>query len=199
MPVILRPAACAVAAALLLAGVAPAASARPAPQRVPVEPIEISFTEVAEDFCGGGFDVLVEGTGAGRLVVVQRGDGFGYVGERSKTVVTFTTLDAAGQPVPGRTAREVNTLVFQDLSITRNEDGSLTVDVLGTGNSVWYGSDGKAVGRNPGQVRFSVRIDDGGTPLDLSDDVFLEFLGQYFGSTGVNDDFCEVLLPELTP
>ena len=60
-----------------------------------------------------------------------------------------------------------------------------------------YGEDGKAIARNPGQVRFEILIDHGGTPTDPSDDEFLEFLGEVKGSTGRSDDFCEAAVPVL--
>jgi hypothetical protein len=51
--------------------------------------------------------------------------------------------------------------------------------------------------RNPGQVRFELLVDHGGTPSDPSDDEFLEFLGVVKGSTGRNDlegrNFCDDL------
>jgi hypothetical protein len=61
-----------------------------------------------------------------------------------------------------------------------------------------YGPDGKAIARNPGQLRFELLIDNGGTPTDPSDDEFLEFLGFVKGSTGRTDDFCAAAVPELT-
>ena len=92
----------------------------------------------------------------------------------------------------------METTFFKDLKVTDNGDGTLTILVLGTGNFVVYDHDGKAIARNPGQVRFEILIDDGGTPQDPSDDEFLEFLGDVKGSTGRNDDFCAAVVPELT-
>lgn len=70
--------------------------------------------------------------------------------------------------------------------------------MLATGNEKWYGPDGKVLFRNPGQVRFEILIDHGGTPGDPSDDEFLEFLGIVKDSTGRNDlegrDFCDDLV-----
>ena len=57
-----------------------------------------------------------------------------------------------------------------------------------------YGPDGEFRFSDPGQTRFEVLIDHGGTPTDPSDDEFLEFPGVVKGSTGRNDleghDFC---------
>ena len=83
----------------------------------------------------------------------------------------------------------------KDLSVTDNGDGTLTVIQLSTGNATVYNSSGKAIGRNPGQVRFEFVVDHNGTP-DPTDDILLsETLVK--GSTGRSDDFCEVVVPAL--
>jgi hypothetical protein len=79
-----------------------------------------------------------------------------------------------------------------------NGDGTLTILILATGNDVLYGPDGKAIGRNPGQIRFEILVDHGGTPTDPSDDEFLANLGAVKGSTGRSDDFCEAAVPALS-
>ena len=50
---------------------------------------------------------------------------------------------------------------------------------------------------NPGQIRFDILVDHGGTPTDPSDDEGLEFLGEVKGSTGRTDDYCAAALPIL--
>jgi hypothetical protein len=82
--------------------------------------------------------------------------------------------------------------------VTDNGDGTLTLLILSTFNSVLYGPDGKAIARDPGQARFEVLIDHGGTPTDPSDDEFFEFLGLVKESTGRTDDFCAAVVPVLT-
>ena len=67
-----------------------------------------------------------------------------------------------------------------------------------TGNAVVYGEGGKAIARNPGQVRFEILIDHAGTPTDPTDDEFLAFLGEVKESTGRTDDFCAAVVPVLT-
>ena len=79
-----------------------------------------------------------------------------------------------------------------------NSDGTLTVVVLATGNYTMYGADGTAIGRNPGQFRFELLIDHGGTPNDPEDDVELGFQ-VLKESTGRSDDFCAVALDALAP
>lgn len=83
----------------------------------------------------------------------------------------------------------------KDLKITDNGDGTMTILVLATGNAAAYGEDGKAIARNPGQVRYEVLIDYGADIADPSDDEFLKFLGEVKGSTGRSDDFCSAVLP----
>ena len=53
------------------------------------------------------------------------------------------------------------------------------------------------MGRNPGQVGFVVVIDLNDTPQDITDDEFISE-EMILGSTGRNDDFCEVVVPALT-
>jgi hypothetical protein len=86
----------------------------------------------------------------------------------------------------------------KDLRVTDNGDGTLTVLVLATGNAVLYGENGKAIARNPGQIRFELLVDHGGTPADPSDDEILADLGVVKGSTGRSDDFCEAAVPALS-
>jgi hypothetical protein len=92
---------------------------------------------------------------------------------------------------------EVVTGMSRDLRVTDNDDGTLTILVLSTGNVVVYGPDGKAIARNPGQVRFELVVDHGGTPTDPSDDEFLDFR-LVKESTGRTDDFCAAVVPVLT-
>ena len=100
-------------------------------------------------------------------------------------------------PATGKTLTSVATVTEKDMRVTENGDGTLTILVLATGNAVLYGPDGKAIARNPGQTRFEILVDDGGTPNDPSDDEFLGRLGTVKESTGRNDDFCEAAVPAL--
>jgi hypothetical protein len=99
----------------------------------------------------------------------------------------------------GKSVTAVTKFIEKDLRVTDNGDGTLTILNLSTGNGVVYGEDGKAIARNPGQVRFMFIVDHGGTPSDPSDDVFLEDLGMVKGSTGRSDDFCAAVVPALSP
>ena len=84
------------------------------------------------------------------------------------------------------------------LAAVDNGDGTLTVTFLATGNDVTYGPDGKAIARNPGQVRFELLIDHNGTPADPADDEVIAFVRVVKESTGRTDDFCAAAVPALT-
>jgi hypothetical protein len=148
-------------------------------------------SEELEDFCGvEGLTVGVENTVVGRFLVNTHKPGTApYFGQ-------VVTIDAV-YTNDGDVVTERVLIAEKDQKITVNDDGTLTILVLATGNSTVYGPDGKAIARNPGQVRYEVLVDYNGTVADPSDDVFLEFLGQVKGSTGRNDDFCEAVLTIL--
>jgi hypothetical protein len=114
---------------------------------------------------------------------------YGHVNVRFTNV--YTNVDN------GNTVTEVGNVVDKDLRVTDNGDGTLTILVVVTGNETLFGPDGKALARNPGQTRFEILIDHGGTPTDPSDDEFLEDLGVVKGSTGRTDDACAAIVPVL--
>ncbi|MGH9251535.1 MAG: hypothetical protein ACRD0W_18735 [Acidimicrobiales bacterium] len=151
------------------------------------------FTEVVDDFCEVPdlmvqVDVVVDG----RFLVNPHGpDGLAYFKTNLRVTNVYTNLDN------GNTVTEVVNGVDKDLRVTDNGDGTLTILVLSTGNAAVFGPDGKALARNPGQVRFELLVDHGGTPSDPSDDEELEFLGLVKGSTGRTDDFCAAVVPVL--
>jgi hypothetical protein len=115
-------------------------------------------------------------------------DGLAFGMETRHGSVSFTNV------ANGKTVTAVFNNVVKDLKVTDNGDGTLTILVLATGSDKWIGPDGKLLFNDPGQIRFEVLIDDGGTPTDPSDDEFIADLGLVKGSTGRNDtqdlDFC---------
>ena len=124
--------------------------------------------------------------------VMPRGrDGLIYFAERISLTETYTNPDNGNGVVSTVNGTQ------KDLHVRDNGDGTLTIVVFGTGNAVIYGSDGKAIGRNPGQFRFRAVVDHGGTPTDPDDDteISFEILKE---STGRTDDFCEVVVPALS-
>ena len=149
-------------------------------------------TFVDEDFCGAG--LTVDGTIIvdGKVLVVAHGpDELAYFLEHLTITVVFTNR------ANGKTVTLTVVRVNKDLRVTDNGDGTLTILALATGNDVFYGPDGNAIGRNPGQIRVEILVDHGGTPTDPSDD---EFLSEELvkGSTGRSDDFCEAAVPALS-
>ena len=182
-----RRGALAVAAAAALAAsvvVAPSATARPLENVRFTE--EDSFTDT--NFCDVGLTVQVDETAEVHILFNSRKPGTAPYFKAN--VVADTTYTG-----PGGVVTEHVRIVDKDLKITDNGDGTMTILVLATGNAAAYGEDGKAIARNPGQVRYEVLIDYGADIADPSDDEFLEFLGEVKGSTGRSDDFCSAVVP----
>ena len=148
---------------------------------------------IEEDFCGvEGLTVRFDTSTVGRVHAVPHGpDGLVYFGFNLKVTEVVTNI------ANGNFVTSVATVRDKDQRVTDNLDGTLTILVLATGNAVLYGEDGKAIARNPGQVRFELLVDHGGTPTDPSDDGEPEFLGVVKESTGRSDDLCEAAVPIL--
>jgi hypothetical protein len=150
-------------------------------------------SEIETDFCGvEGLTVEFATHRVGTAHAVPHGrNGLVYFGFNLKVTDVVTNL------ANGNSVTSFSTVRDKDQRVTDNGDGTLTILVLTTGNSVLYGENGKVIARNPGQVRFEVLIDHGGTLTDPSDDEFLAFLGVVKDSTGRSDDFCEEAVPIL--
>jgi hypothetical protein len=150
------------------------------------------ISDVLNDFCdvpGLTLDHRIVVTG--RFQIHSRKPGSPpYYLERSKSTETFT--NEAGEQVRVETG-----VLDKDLKVTDNGDGTLTALALATGSAKVYNSAGKVIARDPGQVRFELLIDHGGTPADPSDDEEIAFLGVVKGSTGRSDDFCAAIVQEL--
>ncbi|MGX5654907.1 hypothetical protein ACWKWC_09070 [Geodermatophilus nigrescens] len=156
------------------------------------EVIDDEFSEVLQDFCDEpGLTVDVQGTVTGRLQITRHGpDGLAYFAEH--LVVRLSLSTAHG------TVTQVDRVLNKDLRVVDNGDGTLTIETLSTGNATVYGPDGKAIARNPGQVRFVFDVDDGGTPADPDDDeIIVNTEEMTKGSTGRTDDFCAAVVPVL--
>lgn len=170
----------------VVAALAIGAAATPA-AAVPLEhgSFHDEFDTDAYELCGLTVQDHVDIRGS--FVVNQRGpNGLAYFTENSHSSITTTNLRT------GKSFTLVSNIVDKDMLVTDNGDGTLTILVMGAGGDRIYGPDGKIVSRNPGQVRFEILVDHGGTPTDPSDDEFLEFLGIVKGSTGRTDAFgCE--------
>ncbi len=152
------------------------------------------FSDLVNSFCDvSGLTVRADFTVDGRFAIKSHGaDQLAYFQSHVRARIVFTNV------ATGAYVTAVDTVMEKDLRVTNNGDGTLTILVLATGNSVVYDEEGKAIARNPGQVRYKILIDHGGTPSDPSDDEFLEFLGLVKGSTGRSDDFCAAVVPEIS-
>jgi hypothetical protein len=154
------------------------------------ETIHEEDTFVVDDFCDEpGLNVEVAFVLDISVHVVPHGpDGLAYFlqhGTRSETLTAN-----------GKTLTSFARITEKDLRVTDNGDGTLTIIILATGNAVLYGEDGEAIARNPGQSRFELVVDDGGTPDDPFDDEEISFR-IVKESTGRSDDFCEAAVPAL--
>jgi hypothetical protein len=150
------------------------------------------FSHVAHNYCGkAGLTVAERGVVDGRFLVNVRKPGSApHSLERIKVIEVDS--NAAGESITA-----VSGSLTNELKITHNGDGTLTVLALETGpTTVYDNSTGKAIARNPGQVRFAVLFDQNGTPADRDDDRFLD-IKQLKGSTGRNDDLCAAALDVL--
>lgn len=151
------------------------------------------FTDVLNDFCGEpGLTVTEDVVVDGRFLLNTRKPGtppYGFDVRKETAVLTNEG---------GESITVVIGALSQDLKVTDNGDGTVTILVLATGPFTAYDdSTGKAIARNPGQVRYEILIDLSGTPSDPSDDQFIDFLGEVKGSTGRNDDYCAAALDVL--
>lgn len=150
-----------------------------------------SFAFTDDNFCDSGVTLDIEGTATVSGTLVVRGDGILYGG------VHVLAEAVVSNPDTGDHVRTVNRLFEKDLKIVDNGDGTMTIDVLATGNFTAYDSEGKAIVRDPGQTRYQLLIDHGGTLDDPTDDRFLRFLGVTKGSTGRSDDYCGAVLADI--
>ena len=158
------------------------------------ETVHADGVDVVSNFCDvPGMTVSVAFTLDLRIHVVPHGrdrlDYFLQHGQRSEVLTNLAN---------GRTITSFANVIEKDKTVTDNGDGTLTIVILATGNATLYGSSGKAIARNPGQVRFAIRVDHGGTPTDPTDDEFIEDLGELKGSTGRSDDFCAAAVAALS-
>jgi hypothetical protein len=172
----------------LLLGPSPASAA--APDRF-TEPIDSTF--MADDFCDiDGLTVEIVRSGQETVQVMKRGSDSPAYFSAHVTVESVFTNAATGAFF---TTREVSR--FKDLYVTDNGDGTLTAVNFGTGFAMMFDPDGRIIGKDTGQTRWESIIDLNGTPDDFDDDELIseEVL---LGSTGTNDDFCEVAVGALT-
>jgi uncharacterized protein (DUF2141 family) len=175
-----------------LAALVLAVSAQAEPGRVFKETVHLDDINLIEGFCETDMVVQSHFVADVKVKAMPRGrDGLIYFANRLSITETFTNVDN------GKFVVSTVNGIDKDLRVTDNGDGTLTILILSTGNAVVYNSDGEPIGRNPGQVRFEVLVDHGGTPSDPSDDTEISF-EVVKESTGRTDDFCEVTVPALS-
>jgi hypothetical protein len=165
-----------------------------AAQQPVMEWVHEEFTEIIDDFCDvEGLTVRLDQVVDFRVHWnARKRDGLAYFVQNVKSSATFTVL-----PSDDRWVTSVENSVFNDVEVTDNGDGTLTILVLGAGNFVTYDQAGKAIARNPGRVFFEDVVNHAGTPQDPTDDEFVEDR-LVKESTGLNDDFCEAAVRVLT-
>ena len=117
-------------------------------------------TEVVADFCDVmGLTVDIAFVIDGSVHVVPHGrDRLDYFLQHGTRTEVLTAN--------GKTLTSVTNVFEKDKRVTVNDDGTLTILILATGNAVLYGEDGKAIARNPGQIRFEILVDYNGTLTD---------------------------------
>jgi hypothetical protein len=174
--------ACCIATSALLVGHASA-------KQIFQESFHDEGTLVHENFCVEGLTVREAFVLDVRVRAVSHGpDGFAYFLEHVKETSVLTNLANGKSVTFVRTGSS-----SKDLKVTDNGDGTLTTLVRVVGDDVLYGADGKVIARDPGQSRFEVLSDHGGTPTDPFDDEVIS-VERVTESTGRTDDFCAATL-----
>jgi hypothetical protein len=157
------------------------------------ETVHVEEDFVEENFCGApGLTVNFKLVADIRIKAAPRGKGgLVYFAQH------VTRRDLVTNLANGRSVSASFRFLEKDLRVTDNGDGTLTILVFATGNAVMYGTNGKAIARDPGQTRFELLVDHGGTPNDPDDDEILDFR-LVKDSTGRSDDFCAAAVNALT-
>ena len=145
--------------------------------------------QVSRNFCGvSGLTIQQQGVAVGRERTTSRGpDGLPYYSVQEHLVDTWTNLET------GESMAVVGAYRGGSLRVTDNGDGTLTVLVQNTGNTVYYSPNGEVIARDAGVFRFQLLFDHGGSPTDPSDDEFVAFLG-VVKNAGLNADFCAAIV-----
>jgi hypothetical protein len=160
-----------------------------ATQAKPLEHIRFSETtsEVDDEFCGD-LSVRMDFHDQGVLQVKQAGrDGLPRYTVSHHGGGTTTNL------ATGKAFTFTWNYLEQEVKVTDNGDGTLTVLAQVPGPETIYGPDGQRLFVNGGTLRIEVIVDHAGTPGDPSDDLFVsdEFLGGHGGKPQPPFDFCE--------
>ena len=138
-----------------------------------------------ENYCDeAGLDVEVAFVSDGRVHIVAHGaDQLEYFLQHGKLAETITNT------ANGRYVTTFTNVIEKDQVVTDNGDGTFSILAFATGNAVLYDANGKALARDPGQIRFEILIDQAG------EDHFVKVIRE---STGRSDDLCDAAVPALT-
>jgi hypothetical protein len=160
----------------------------------PIREEEVSQEMViVDDFCGAaGLTVQLDTTINRRVMLNTHGpDGLAYEIEHIRISRVATNV------ANGNTATLEERAMQQDVHVTDNGDGTLTIIAIETGTAAVFDAEGKPLARNAGQVRVEVLFDHGGTLNDRSDDG-LPLEERVINESGRSEDFCAVVVPALT-
>jgi len=140
---------------------------------------------VVKNFCGvTGLEVTFVNTVTVDRVI-KRGD------QGPEYYIEHFTISSTHTGPNGVVTTYSERSISKDLKLSVDPvTGYLIIDQLATGNATLYGPDGRAIARNPGQVRFHI-VYDPATDTEIS-------FEQTKGSTGRSDDFCAVEVPLFT-
>jgi hypothetical protein len=97
----------------------------------------------------------------------------------------------------GSTYMSVHSILNKDMDVTENEDGSLSIIVMGTGTDKWF-LNGELLYNNPGQNRVEILITDPGE--ETENVTFVRVVKESTGLiNGPTRSFCEDLADFLAP
>ena len=153
--------------------------------------------EIREDFCGTeGLDVRWHRVEHGVVLLTPRGpDRLPHAQGSFQGSATYTNL-ATGRDVTFRWNS-----MDKSHQVIDNGDGTSTEIVQVSGDRSWW-SDGRRIAPDTGTMRLEVLIDNGGTPVDPTDDEFIGAVTFTQPSTGRNDalsfDLCAEFLTLTT-
>ncbi len=170
------------AAVFTLAGVMPAAAAKP----IENGHFQESFSEESDDFCGD-MAVLFEHEESVHVIAKAGKGGLIHFSANIRGTNRFTNL------VTEKTFTVEFAFNDKDQRVTDNGDGTLTILFKSTGVQNAFGPDGERLFHDAGAGWAELLIDHGGTPTDPSDDEFISAeavkLSGRFDTEG--RDFCE--------
>ena len=154
--------------------------------------IDETFTDAAQDFCDvPGLDVSFAGSVHVSFTWKTRGAGqLRYYAEHGSFRNRITNV------ANGKYVTTYEKTLSKDLKIVDLGGGVLDIVFLATGNFTVWNSAGKAIARNPGQVRFHTVVDIHDAANDDDDEELL--FERIKGSTGRSDDFCTAVVGALT-